>query len=132
MHTRKSLLFDNNKPWSKKNNANILDASMDSFDGAEFCELVGLLILSKLKCEFKNKDVVLYRDDGLAVFRNMDPRSTENQRKRIANCFDTLGLKITMQSNLKIVNYLDVAFNLTTPILYPYRKLANPPMYING
>ena len=105
---------------------------MDSFDGAEFCELVGLLILSKLKCEFKNKDVVLYRDDGLAVFRNMDPRSTENQRKRIANCFDTLGLKITMQSNLKIVNYLDVAFNLTTPILYPYRKLANPPMYING
>ena len=100
-------------------------------DGAEVCELVGVLILSKLKCEFNNKDIGLYRDDGLAVFRNMRPRSADNLRKRITKCFDTLGLKITIQSNLKIVNHLDVTFNLTNNSYYPYRKPDNPPMYIN-
>ena len=72
-----SLLFDNNKPWCKKNNANMFDVTMGSFDGAEVYELVGLLILSKLKCEFDNKDIGLYRDYGLAVFRNMGPRSAD-------------------------------------------------------
>ena len=117
MHTSKSLLFDNNKPWCKKNNANMFEVTMGSFDGAEVCELVGLLILSKLKCEFNNKYIGLYRDDGLAVFRNMGPRSTDNLTKRITKCFDTLGLKITIQSNLKIVNYLDVTFNLANMLL---------------
>ena len=77
MHTRKSPLFDNDKPWCKKNNANMFDVTMGSFDGAEVYELVGLLILSKLKCEFDNKDIGLYRDYGLAVFRNMGPRSAD-------------------------------------------------------
>ena len=49
----------------------MFDVTMGSFDGAEVYELVGLLILSKLKCEFDNKDIGLYRDYGLAVFRNM-------------------------------------------------------------
>ena len=95
-------------------------------DGAEVCELVGVLILSKLKCEFNNKDIGLYRDDGLAVFRNMCPRSADNLRKRITKCFDTLGLKITIQSNLKIVNHLDVTFNLTNKLLLPLQKAGQP------
>ena len=67
----------------------------------------------------------------MAVFRNMGPRSADNLRKRITKCFDTLDLKTTIQSNLKIVNYLDVTFNLTNNSYYPYRKPDNPPMYIN-
>ena len=55
----------------------MFDVTMGSFDGAEVYELVGLLILSKLKCEFDNKDIGLYRDYGLAVFRNMGPRSAD-------------------------------------------------------
>ena len=131
MHTRKSLLFDNDKPWCKKNNANMFDVTMGSFDGPEVCELVGLLILSMSKCEFNNKVIGVYRDDGLTVFRNMGPRSADNLRTRITKCFDRLALKIAIQSNLKIVNYLDVTFNLTNNSYYPYRKPDNPPMYIN-
>ena len=47
MHSRKSLLFDKNTAWIKKNNSSF-DVTMGSFDGAEVCELVGLFILNDL------------------------------------------------------------------------------------
>ena len=40
-HCRKSLLYNNNEPWKKKN-------TESCFDGAENCELVGIHILSSL------------------------------------------------------------------------------------
>ena len=43
-----------------------------------------------------------------------------------------LGLKTTVQSNLKVVDYLDVTLNLTTGKYYPFRKPANDPLYINA
>ena len=42
-----------------------------------------------------------------------------------------LGLKITVQSNMKIFNYLDVTLNLTTGKYYPFRWPDNNPLYIN-
>ena len=47
-HTRKSLLFNNGKPWIKNNNSNLFDVTMGTYDGAEICELVGLFILNHL------------------------------------------------------------------------------------
>ena len=41
-------------------------------------------------------------------------------------------MQITAQSNLKIVNYLDVTLNLSTRKYYPYRKPDNYPLYINA
>ena len=41
-------------------------------------------------------------------------------------------MQITAQSNLKIVNYLDVTLNLSTGKYYPYRKPDNYPLYINA
>ena len=35
MHSRKSLLFDSNSAWIKKNNSSF-DVTMGSYDGAEF------------------------------------------------------------------------------------------------
>ena len=40
---------------------------MGAPDGTEVCEIVGLLILYKLKTKFKNLDFGLYRVNGLAV-----------------------------------------------------------------
>ena len=37
MQSGKSLLFNNNEIWVKKDNPNF-DVSMESFDGAEVCE----------------------------------------------------------------------------------------------
>ena len=45
--------------------------------------------------------------------------------------FKNHGLKITIQTNLKTVNYLDVTFNLTNGHYCPYRKPNNLPQYIN-
>ena len=105
---------------------------MGSFDGAEVCELVGLLILSRLKAKFNNESIGLYRDDGLAAFRNMGPRTADKVRKQFIDCFQQFGLRITCQANMKIVNFLDVTLNLLTGKYQPYRKDGNPPMFISA
>ena len=94
MHARKSLLFDNNKAWCKKSNTSLFDVTMGSY-------------------EINNHNIGLYRDDGLGAFRNMGPRTADKLRKRFSKLFETFGLKITIQTNLKIVNYLDITLNLT-------------------
>ena len=43
LHARKSLLFNKNEVWVKKDNPDF-DVTMGSFDGAEVCELVGLYL----------------------------------------------------------------------------------------
>ena len=45
-HTKKTTLYSNNMPWLKIRSN--FDLTMGSFDGAEICELVGLLLLSQL------------------------------------------------------------------------------------
>ena len=62
--------------------------------------------------------VALYRDDGLAVCA-LRTRQTELQKKEICKIFQDHGLKITIEANLKSVNFLDVNFNLETGIFKP-------------
>ena len=45
--------------------------------------------------------------------------------------FKDLGLDITIQANLKIVNFLDVTFNLQDGSYHTYHKPNESPMYIN-
>ena len=45
--------------------------------------------------------------------------------------FKTAGLNITIQAGLRIVNFLDVHFNLNNGTYQPYRKPDNTPVYIN-
>ena len=109
----------------------MFDVAMGSYDGAEICELVGLFILDKLRAEFKNDNIGLYRDDGLAAFKNVGARTSNSIGKRFAKCLKDLGLSITIQTNQKIVNYLDVTFDLNNGSYKPYRKPDNTPLYIN-
>ena len=53
----------------------------------------------------------LYRDDGLAI-TNATPRNTENIKKEICRIFNSNGLRITIEANKQIINFLDVTFNL--------------------
>jgi hypothetical protein len=64
------------------------DVTMGSYDGAETCELIGLLLLFQLRT--LNINIGLYRDDGLAVC-SMSPRDTEKKLKKLFVKF----LKIT-------------------------------------
>ena len=74
----------------------------------------------------------LYRDDGLAVFENMSGPQAEKMKKNFQKVFNDNGLEITIKTNLKIVDYLDVTFNLNDGTYKPYRKPNDETRYINA
>ena len=111
MHSSKSLLFDLDYVWVKKENPNFY-VTMGSYDEAELCELTGLYILSVLSSEFGKEKIGLYRDDGLSCFQKMTGSQAERVKKRICEIFQSCHLKITIETNLQIMDFLDVTFNL--------------------
>jgi hypothetical protein len=131
LHCRKSILFDEEKPWIKKNNSELFDVTMGSYDGAEICELVGLYALNILSKKIDKANIGLYRDDGLAVLKNAPGTKSDRVRKEIIKAFSELGLKITIDCNLKVTNFLDITLNLQNGKHYPYRKPNDRPAYIS-
>ena len=105
MHSRRSLLFDKDSVWVKKNNPNF-DVTIGSYDGAELCELTGLYILSIMDSEFGKEKIGLYRDDGLGCFQNMSGPQLERIKKKICKIFENFGLKITIENNLQTTDFL--------------------------
>ena len=79
-HSRKSLLFNNQQAWIKKESG-FFDVTMGACDGAEVCELVGSFLLHQLSKKYNKKDIGLYRDDGLAVFKNKSGPQAERIKK---------------------------------------------------
>ncbi len=76
------------------------------------CELVGALILSQLSNIIRNNDMGRYRDDGLIeMITNPNGPKLDSYRKRICSTLKFLGFKITIYTNLKIVNLLNVILN---------------------
>ncbi len=130
-HARKSVLFNDGKPWTKKDCNSLFDVTMGSYDGAEICELVGLFILNKLGQKFGKENIGLYRDDGLAIMKSKSARLADKTRKELHKCFEQFGLKITAEANLHVVNFLDVTFDLNNGKFKPYRKPNDDPLYIN-
>ena len=63
----------------------------------------------------------MYRDDGLAI-SNKSARDIENIKKRICHIFNQNGLRITIEANKQIINFLDVTFNLDKGTYKPYTK----------
>ena len=132
MHCRKSLLFDKETAWTKKNHSDMFDVTMGSFDGAEVCELIDLFLLNSLSEKYGKNNVGLYRDDGLVLLRNANGPQSERTRKDITREFKKQGLNISINTNLKICNLLDVTLNLSDGTYYPYRKPNNETLYIDS
>ena len=128
-HARKSLLFNNGVPWSKKDG--LFDVTMGAYDGAELCELVGNYLLSILASKYEGQNIGLYRDDGLAVFKNTSGLMAERIKKDFTQIFKKNGLEITIECNVKIVNYLDVTLNLNDGSYRPYKKPTGELRYIH-
>ena len=87
MHARKSLLFNKDYAWVKKDNESTFDVTMGSYDRAKVCELVGIYILSKLQEKYGDAQTGLYRDDGLAAFNNQNVVAFNSQN--ISNSHST-------------------------------------------
>ena len=129
LHAKKSLLYNMGEPWGKKASSDLFDVTMGSFDGAESCELVGAYLLHHIKEKY-GYNFGLYRDDGLGVTQ-ASPRQAEQIKKDLCNIFGMHGLKITIEANKKIVNFLDVTLNLSSGKHMPYNKPNNIPLYVN-
>ena len=136
-HARRALLFNKSSPlpeaetlpWQKKETD--FDVTMGAPDGAEICELVGLLILKEIKNNFKQLEFGLYRDDGLAVYNRIGGRQMEKISQGLHQLFKSLGLKITLQAKMKTVDFLDVTLNLDKESYAPYRKPNDKPLYVH-
>ena len=113
MHSRKSILLHNRSTWVKKDDDGMFDVKTRSLEGTEVCELDGHFISNHLSNKYRTNNIRFYRDDGLATFKN-----TERTRREITRHFKEHGLKITIQSNLKSLDYLN-------------RKPNDEPLYIN-
>ena len=125
---KNSLLYSEKQPWKKKEVDNFFDVTMGSFDGAETCELVGLYLLSQLAD--LNLKTGLYRDDGLSV-STLTKRQNDGIKKKICEIFRKNNLKITIEANLKVTDFLDVTLELDTGIYRPFIKQNNTLLYVN-
>ena len=109
----------------------MLDVTMGSFDAAEVSELTGLFLLNNLSEKYGKNNVGLYRDNGLVLLRNASGPQSERTRKDITWEFKKQGLNISISTNLKICNFLNITLNLTDGTHYPYRKLNSETLYID-
>ena len=100
---------------------------MGAYDGAEVCELVGTFSLDKIGVEYDKNSIDLYHDNRLSIFKN----STWNNKKELTKNTEGLWFKIAAESNLKTVNYLDVALNLNDGSFRPCDKSDGIIQYIN-
>ena len=132
MHSRKTVLFNRNIQWCKRNNMHF-DVPMGSHDSAQIADLVGLYILYNLtnSARVNVKDVGLYRDDGLMILRNHNGHRVDSIKKEITRKFKLMGFKIDIKSNIKIANFLDVTLNLKEDTYEIYSKPNNTPLYVN-
>ena len=67
----------------------------------------------------------------MAVFKNISGPQSERIKKNFQKLFRNHGLEIVIQSNLKIVNYLDVTLDLNTGTFKPYHKPDNEINYVH-
>ena len=72
----------NEKKWGGGDGRGLFDRAMGAYDGAEACELVGTFLVEKIGEICNEGDIGLYRDDGLAIFRNKCGTRLEKIKKK--------------------------------------------------
>ena len=72
----------------------------------------------------------MYRDDALGILRNSSGPEIERKSK-IIQIFKSCGLNITVKTNLKTVDFLDVCLDLIINTYQPYQKPNSETVYIN-
>ena len=124
---RKRLCFStSNKPGSK-NKFGFFAVTMAAYDGAELSELVGIFVLYQLSFNYNKSNIELYRDDGLAAFKNVIGPQAEKIKKHFQNISRKNNLNITV----KIVDCLDVTPNLSDGSYKPFHKPNSEINYIH-
>ena len=71
----------------------------------------GTFLLYQVSNRHNKKDVGLYQDDGLTVFKNKSGPQVQIIKNEFQNIFRGIGSNI-VTCNLKVYDYLDVTLNL--------------------
>ena len=95
-----------------------------SFHGAEVCELVGLLLLHAIENEniFERNKFGIFRDDDLSIVKSKSDPHMERISKKLRMVFSKFFLKITIKSNLTMIDFLNVELDLINDSYAPFRK----------
>ena len=64
-----------------KKEGSSFNVTMGAYDGVEVCELIGISVLCLIGKKYDSKNIGLYRDVGLAVFKNLSGSSSEKVKK---------------------------------------------------
>ena len=116
---RKSILFDDNESWKKKEHSSLFDVTIGSYDGVELSEQIGIYIyLVLLESTLEKDQMGLQRDDVISFVI-----SIANKRTNIRKMIISIDLKIEITRNLTEADYLDVPFNLER---HTYRQFKKP------
>ena len=109
----------------KQTNGKLLRCHNGRFGGAAVCKLVGIYILSLVAKIIRKNNCGLYRDDGLLILRNVNGQQIDLIRKNIMKIFKDIGFAIGVETNLKILDFVDITFNLNIGRYRPYKKRNN-------
>ena len=129
---RRTVINYKNKHWTRKDRPDEMDITMGARDSAEITDLVGIYLLWKLKTRFPDIGGGLYRDDVLLTVFKYSKVGIERLTKKIRKFFGEEGLKITVETNHKTVNFLDVTLELDTGNYQPFHKSNENLKYVNS
>ena len=90
----KLILEKIHKKSEKEINRKLLYVTMDSFEGNEICEPVGLYIQSNLENILPKTNFGLYRDNGLILLRNLNGQQMDKKRTTFIKIFKDIGFSI--------------------------------------
>ena len=110
--------MDNKSTWIK-NHMDNFDISMGTYNTAQIAELISIYILDTQGRIIDLKQVGLYWNDGFIFIPDSNGTKTlkiQKLWKKIMRGFKLQGFKIEIPSNFKIVNFLDIIFNLSNYI----------------
>ena len=91
-----------------------------------------MFLLNNLANKFDKTSVGSYRDDGLALFKNINGHLADKIPKEFHQLFKENGLSLEIECNLKTLNYLDITLGFSTDIYKPYRKPNDEILYIHA
>ena len=94
-----------------------MDVAVGAYDGAEICQIVGLLLLNNLANKFDKNSVGLYREEELAFVDKMS--------KEFHRLFKENALSLEIEFNLKTINYMALTNHIANLIIKNFTSTPN-------
>ena len=111
-----------------ESNFNII---LSAYNATEVWELIGIFMLSILSKHISKNHIELYRDDSLAISKNLSRSRSRKTQQKVSKIFKEKYQDIIVQCNLKINNYLDITLNLNDGSWRLYRKPNKETNYVH-